>query len=199
MQKWIFIIGLCLCVAACKQSQTNIPVINPLKIDLPASYKSDTAAYHFIKKQTEAWSDYGKKVVSMYRQGEKFRKKDFDKLSPKEELALVTLDYEYALLWSTIDQHVSGMLLSWQAAMKNATPQGQGKLIETQRLFVAYYTDLSAVYGTDLKLDRKPHVFGEDEKATMQHRADSLNVLLQDSVEVVQDSLRQEIMKNIKD
>ena len=155
MQKWIFILGFCLLATACGQQQET-PSVAPLKIDLPVSYRSDTVAYNFISRQTETWNAFGKQVRSMHKRGENFRKKDFEKLSPRQELALVTLDYEYALLWTGIDQHVALMLEHWQQAMGKASSQGQGKLAETQRLFMAYYTDLERAYGKDLKLDKNP-------------------------------------------
>jgi len=198
MQKWIFTIALCLCVVACKQEQTNAPIVAPLKIDLPVSYKSDTVAYNFIKRQAEQWSGYGKNVARMYKQGEKFKKKNFDQLSPRQELALVKLDYEYALLWTAIDQHVSLMLRQLQEAVSKATPQGQGKLKETQYLFMAYYTDLSGAYGKDLGLDKKPYVFSEEENAVWLHQTDSLKARVQDSVLKAQDALRKKTEEEVK-
>jgi len=155
MQKWIFILAFCLLAAACGQQQEKVSV-PPLKIDLPVSYKSDTVAYNFISSETETWNTFGKQVRSMHKQGEKYRKQDFEKLSPRKELALVTLDYEYALLWTGIDQHVALMLELWQQAMGKASDQGQDKLIEAQHLFLAYYADLEKAYGKDLKLDKNP-------------------------------------------
>jgi len=181
--------GLVLClimgllVVSCNK---QTPKVAPLRIDLPASYRSDTAAYRFIMKQVDVWNDFGKKVESLHRKGEKFKKKDFYSLSQKELLNLVKLDYNYAVLWITQDVYLDQMLLEGQIAMSSASEQGMGKIIETQKLISEYYVNLAVNFGRDLQLDKEP---------ATSYPVDSLQRAIYDSIDRARiDSIYQKLM-----
>gem|GEM_PF-2527706 len=142
-----------LCSTACKEKK---PVVTPLAIDLPASYRSDSAAYFFILHQVEVWNGFGTKIESLYLQGEKFRKMDFASLSKRQEYNLLKLDLEYALLWEAQDAYLDKMIAEAEWIMKDASLQGAAKVTETQKLVLDYYRDLVQHFGTDLQLDQTP-------------------------------------------
>jgi len=152
IKKSIYLLLAVILLAACKNNREGV---KPLAIDLPVSYKTDTVAYNFISKEIKAWNEFGQKVEKMYGQAEKFRKKDFDKLSARQEYNLVKLDYEYAVLWVAIDLYVDQMVIRYEDALTKATPQGAGKMVEAQLLIMNYYQSLAAAYEKDLKLDQK--------------------------------------------
>lgn len=142
-----------LCLAACKEHK---PVVPPLSIDLPISYKSDSAAYYFMLQQVDIWNSFGKEIASMYQKGEKFRQKDFKSLSQRELQNLLKLDLEYALLWEAQDRYLDNMVAEADWIMQNASPQGAAKITETQRQTLMYYRDLVLHFGKDLQLDQEP-------------------------------------------
>ena len=159
-------LGLLLCfvggllVVSCGE---QTPKVKPLAIDLPASYKSDTAAYRFIMKQVEVWNTFGKEVEKMYRQGEKWKKREFNSLSERELYNLVKLDFDYAALWVIQDHLIDNLMLEAESAMRSASEQGQAKIIETQKVAVDYYALLIKTFGKDLKLDQDPYVLTPDD------------------------------------
>jgi len=152
MRRYFLFIAIAL-TAACTLPSPKVP---PLVIDLPASYKSDAAAYKFIKEQTTAWNAFGKEVDLLYRKGEKWRKRDFASLSEKELYKLVKLDYDYAQLWAVQDASISRMMLEAEVIYKDLSQQGAAKVIESQATIVQYYRQLVDAYGKDLKLDQAP-------------------------------------------
>ena len=132
------------------------PKVLPLSIDLPASYKSDTAAYRFITYYCNSWNAFGKKVDAMYLKAEKWREKDFKMLTEKELLKVVKLDYEYAALWAVQELVIYHMRLEMENVIKRASSQGAAKIAEVQMLLAKYHADLIRAYGDDLKLDKEP-------------------------------------------
>ena len=142
-----------LCLTTCKQRK---PIILPLVVDLPASYKSDSAAYFFILNQVEIWNNFGTKIESLYRQGEKFKKKEFKSLSNRELYNILKLDLEYALLWEAQDVYLEKMILEAEWIMKDASIQGAAKITETQIQVLDYYRNLALYFGKDLELDQEP-------------------------------------------
>ncbi|MCL2738541.1 MAG: hypothetical protein FWE30_03740 [Bacteroidales bacterium] len=139
--------------AACKQQK---PMVPPLAIDLPASYKTDSVAYHFIINQIDNWNDFGKRIESMYLKGEKFRKKDFKSLSQRALHNLLSLDLEYAMLWHAQDIYLEQVVTEAGLIARSASAQGAAKLIEIQRLVLDYYANLILRFGKDLELDQEP-------------------------------------------
>ena len=139
---------------ACAPDTLQAPI---LKFDLPASYKSDTAAYRFITEHTKELNDFGKKVAAMYHQGEKWKKKDFTSLSERQLIKLLKLDNDYVGLWIEQDLALHKMALAAHVAMLSASEQGAAKILEAQKLFVAYYQNLETLFTKDLQLDQEPY------------------------------------------
>jgi len=174
-----FIIVCCLVVAiseaGCKQST---PKVAPISFDLPVSYKSDSAAYYFIKEQEVNWKEFGKKIETMYNKGERFRKKEFTSLSQKELFDLVKLDYEYALVWTAQDLYIDVMVLKAKEAAEKSSKQGIGKITEAQRIIFDYYNKLALSFGKDLNLDKEPYILTPEEDSLrndkLQSQGDSL-------------------------
>ena len=171
--------------AACKGQK---PMVTPLAVDLPVSYKSDSAAYNFILRQVTVWNKFGKKIESMYLKGEKYRKKDFESLSERQLYKLLKFDYDYAARWLVQEQYLLSMSIEADLAMKGASLQGAAKIVETQRVVMDYYKNLVRRFGTDLNLDQKP--FSQDSLVShpaserdllYQIRIDSLSTLLMPS------------------
>ena len=161
---------------------TQTPKVKPLSIDLPASYKTDSAAYYFIMKQAEVWNSFGKKVESMHRKGEKFRKKEFNTLSKRDLYNLVKLDYEYAALWVAQDIYLDHMLLEAEQAMSSASEQGMAKIIETQKIISEYYYNLALNFSKDLKLDKEPISFSIEEDCLNRAKRDTILSAKLDSI-----------------
>ena len=184
-KKWTLV--LCIIIGVLVVScNKQTPKVAPLRIDLPASYKSDSAAYHFIMNQVDVWNTFGKKVESMHRKGEKFRKKEFNSLSPKQLHRLVKLDYDYAVLWITQDIYLDQMLLEGQLAMSASSEQGMGKIIETQKLISEYYVKLALNFSKDLQLDKEP---------ATSYYIDSLKRSINDSIDRARiDSIYQKLL-----
>ena len=134
----------------------QVPKVPPLSIDLPASYKSDTAAYRFITYYCDSWNAFGKKVDALYRKAEEWREKDFKMLTEKELLKVVKLDYEYASQWAAQEMVFSQMRLEMEDVIKRVSSQGVAKIAEVQMLLAKYHAELIRVYGDDLKLDKEP-------------------------------------------
>jgi len=154
IKKILALLGVVALIVACNSRFERIP---PLAVDLPASYKTDTAAYNFITHEVKVWNNFGKRVEATYRKADKFRNKEFEKLSPKEEYDLVKLDLEYALLWTTQDIYIEEMLFRCQELLKRVSEQGAGKVTEAQALITHYYYTLVQRYGKDLQLDKNPY------------------------------------------
>jgi len=161
--------------AACKQQR---PMVPPLAIDLPASYKTDSAAYYFITNQIDNWNDFGKKIESMYLKGEKMRKKDFKSLSNRSLHNLLSLDLEYAMLWQAQDIYLGQAVAEAGLIARSASAQGAAKLVEIQRLVLDYYANLTLRFGKDLELDQEP--FPIDSLPA--HRLDERHQAYQDSL-----------------
>ena len=142
-----------LLLGACKGQRSVVP---PLSIDLPVSYKSDSAAYYFIRHQVDTWNKFGKKIESMYLKGEKFKKKDFNALSQRELFDLVKLDLDYAQLWMAQDMYVDKMALEAELIINNSSVQGAAKIVETQAIILEYSYKLVHHFGKDLCLDQEP-------------------------------------------
>ena len=117
----------------------------------------------------------------MYRKGEKFRKKDFHSLSPRELYSLVKLDYEYAEFWAVQDVYLYQMMLEADHAMRSASEQGKAKIIEAQKLVSEYYVRLATHYGKDLKLDQEPLILSDDD-SLYPRKSDSVYRVRLDSI-----------------
>jgi hypothetical protein len=178
MRKTIFLL-MALLAAACVGQQYKVP---PIKVDLPASYKSDTAAYRFITTHTAAWNVYGARIDSMYAKGEKWKTRDYTSLSERDRYNLVKLDYEYVLLWGEIDFYIEQMLSEMKTVMESASKQGAAKIEEVQWLFADYYQQLVTSYGVDLQLDKKPYFLSLEERASIQAASDSVAIEMLDSL-----------------
>jgi len=129
--------------------------------------------------QIDNWNSFGKKVESMHRKGEKFRKKDFYSLSQRALYDLVKLDYEYAALWAVQDIYINGLILEAESAMRSASEQGKAKILETQKLVSAYYFQLASHFGKDLKLDKEPITLSD---SLYQSKSDSVYRAKVDSI-----------------
>ena len=140
-------------LVACHKPTPKVPL---LSIDLPASYKSDTAAYRFITYYCDAWNAFGKKVDALYGKAEKWKEKEFTKLTEKELRKVVKLDYEYAALWVAQELFIQQMRLDLENVVKRVSSQGAAKIAEAQLLMAKYYAELIRIYGDDLKLDKEP-------------------------------------------
>ena len=161
---------------------TPTPKVANISIDLPVSFKSDTAAYRFITEYTKAWNDFGKKIDALYREGEKWREKDFDKLSNKELNQMLKLDYEYAALWVAQSIFIDKMLLEMEHVVVNNSEQGAAKVAEAHYIFANYYRDLLTAYGDDLKLDKEEYIFSPEEDSLYRARRDTMRHPLLDSL-----------------
>ena len=175
MNRKIFGFALCLLggllLMACKEEAPKVP---PLSIDLPVSFKSDSAAYYFVKNQNEVWSAFGKKVESMYRKAEKFRQKEFNALSQRELLQMLNMEHDYILLWLSQEVHLTKLTLEASLAINAASDQGAAKVLETQRLVMDYYLKLVETFGMELHLDKEPYIFTPEEDSLNRMRRDSL-------------------------
>ena len=148
--------------------------VSPLSFDLPASYKSDTAAWRYIKNQEVVWNKFAKEVDRLYSRGEKLRKRDFYSLSENELVKLLKLDNEYASLWVVQIVYLRQMDLEARRALSFASEQGAAKIFETQKRAFEYYRQLALAYGQDLKLDQEPLTSPSPEDSLRKARRDSL-------------------------
>jgi len=140
-------------IISCNQQP---PLVPPLSIDIPASYRTDSAAWRFMNSQTAVWKDFGKKVESMYQKGEKFKQKNFFSLSQREMVNLLKLDNAYAELWLVQIAYLGQMDMEAERAAISASKEGVSKIIEVQKIVYEYYRQLVNIYGMDLKLDKDP-------------------------------------------
>lgn len=175
-----------LLLVTCSQEAPKVP---PLSIDLPVSFKSDSAVYYFVMNQNDVWNAFGKKVESMYRKGEKFKQKEFSALSQRELLKMLNLERDYLVLWMTQDLYLSKMSLDASLILDSASDQGAAKVIETQRLIMNYYQQLAKTFGTGLYLDQEPYKFTPEEDSLHEARLDSLFGKRTDSVGVNQSEI----------
>lgn len=140
---------------SCNQ-KAQIPKVAPLLIDIPASYRSDTSVWSFVKNQEAVWTKFGKEVEKLYVKGEKFRKKEFESLSERALVRLLQLDNDYAALWVVQIAYLRQMDLEAEKALSSASKQGAAKITEIQLMILDYYKKLSLAFGQDLKLDKYP-------------------------------------------
>ncbi|MCL2727802.1 MAG: hypothetical protein FWD56_05410 [Bacteroidales bacterium] len=158
-------------MVACNKVEQKV---KPIAIDLPASYKSDTAAYRYITNYAKSLNEFGKKVAKMHHEGEKWHKKEYESLSDRDLYRLVKLDYDYAELWLKQGVRNHAMLVEAGDVLKRVTEQGAAKIAESQVVFAHYYRDLLLAYGVDLKLDKSPYVPTPEEDSIRAARIDSL-------------------------
>ena len=179
-------LGLLLCVMAglfIVSCGAQTPKVKPLAIDLPASYKSDSAAYNFIIKQIGVWNTFGKKVDKLSRKAEKWREKEFYTLSERELISMLNLERDYLALWITQEAYIQQMMLEATNALRSASEQGKGKIIETQRLVSEYYLQLTHTYGSELNLDKEPYIYSPEEDSLYNAKRDSIRMADLDSLE----------------
>ena len=178
-------LGLILCLLAgllMASCTSTAPKVKPLSLDLPASYKSDSVAYSFMKNQVDNWNTFGKKVESLYRKSEKYRKKEFQSLSQRELYNLLQLEYEYMSLWFVQDVYLDQMSLEAEQAMRTASMQGVAKIIETQRVVMNYYSNLALSFGKELNLDQEPYISTPEEDSLYRAKHDSIRQVQIDSI-----------------
>jgi len=162
-------------LAACKEKRPSVP---PLSVDLPVSFKSDSIAYNFILHQVEVWNEFGNKIETMYRQGEKFKKKNFKSLSQRQLFKLLKLDLEYAMLWGAQNVYADNMVAEAELAIRDSSPQGSAKITETQAQIMEYFVQLVRHFGTDLQLDQEPI----DPNSLLDNKLEYSDLSVQDSL-----------------
>ncbi|MDR2584957.1 MAG: hypothetical protein LBC84_01860 [Prevotellaceae bacterium] len=159
------------------------PTVAPIVIDLPVSYKADTAAYRFITQYTKEWNAFGKKIESMYKEGEKWRKKDFATLTEKEQRKVIKLDLDYAREWMVQRLFIDLMMLDLEMVKDRCTMQGTAKISESQILISDYIKLLVLTFGDDLKLDPEPYVFSQEENERWAAYIDSVTKAQSDTTQ----------------
>ena len=146
---WLLVAAL---LVACNQPKLTV---KPIVFDLPASFKSDTAAYHFIEREVKTWNEFGKNVETMYHEGEKWLRRDTSKLNDRQLYRMLKLDLDYAKLWFAQEAYKQKMLMEVEHVFNLSTPQGAAKVMESQMLIAGYYLELRTRFGDDLNLNLK--------------------------------------------
>jgi hypothetical protein len=83
---------------------------------------------------------------------------DFDNLDPKQQEALVKLDYEYVEMWYTFNVKFTGHAIKMMHYMqdRNREPEQVADMAKAIAQINKFVQELKDTYGEDLKLDPYP-------------------------------------------
>jgi hypothetical protein len=154
MKKILVLAAVLMGLAACNTT-ADVP---HLTVELPKSLKNNKEFKEFVLQAQNDANSLAAACVQKHAEALPFLDVDFDNLDPKQQEALVKLDYEYVEMWYTFNVKFTGHAIKMMHYMQDRSrePEQVADMAKAIAQINKFVQELKDTYGEDLKLDPYP-------------------------------------------